>query len=91
MDEVSKREELAYAAEAVATENYVAQCRAEDKPLTMRGLKAAIRKELVATIGPLPKRARLTPEQVEEGSWHSTRALKRQAYAAAAPRPTPKE
>jgi len=72
MDETSKRDERAYAA----------QCRADEKPLTMRGLKAAIRKELVATIGPLPKRARRTPEQVEEASWHSTRALKRQAYAA---------
>lgn len=86
MDEAPKREELAYAAGTVASENYAAQCQAEDKPLTMRGLKAEIRKEVFATIGQPPKRARLTPEQVEEGSWYSTRALKRQARAAAAPK-----
>lgn len=62
----AKREELAYAAGAVATENYAAQCQAEDKPLTMRELKAAIRKEVFATIGKPPKRARPTPEQREE-------------------------
>jgi hypothetical protein len=61
MDEVSKREEKAYAAGAVATENYVAQCRAEDKPLTMQGLKAAVRKEVFATVGEPPKRAREAP------------------------------
>lgn len=89
MDEDSKREEKAYAAGAVATENYVTQCRADDKPLTMQGLKAAVRKEVFAAIGQPPKppkRVRLTPEQVEEGSWYSTRALKRQAYAAVASR-----
>jgi len=86
MDEDSKREEKAYAAGAVATENYVAQCRADDKPLTMQGLKTAVRKEVFATTGQPPKRARLTPEQVEEGNWYSTRALKRQAYAAVASR-----
>ncbi len=56
MDEDSKREELAYTAGVVATENYVAQCRADDKPLTMRGLKAGIRKEIFATIGQPPTR-----------------------------------
>jgi len=61
MDEDSKREEKAYAAGAAATENYAAQCRAEDKPLTMRGLKAEIRKEVFATIGQPPKRARPEP------------------------------
>ncbi len=58
----AKREELAYAAGAVATENHAAQCRAQDKPLTMRGLKAAIRKEVFATIGEPPKRARPTTQ-----------------------------
>ncbi len=61
MDKASKREELAYAAGAVATENYVAQCRADDKPLTMQGLKAAVRKEVFATTGQPPKRAREAP------------------------------
>ncbi len=61
MDKASKREELAYTAGAVATENYVAQCRADDKPLTMRGLKAEIRKEVFATIGQPPTRTRAEP------------------------------
>ncbi len=48
MGHASKREELAHTAGAVASENYAAQCRAEGKPLTMRGLKAEIRKEVFA-------------------------------------------
>ena len=58
MDEVSKREELAYAAKDVASKNYAARCRAEGKPLTMRGLKAEIRKEVFVTIGQPPMRKR---------------------------------
>jgi len=76
MDKALKREELAYAAGAIATENYAAQCQAEDKPLTMRGLKAAVRKEVFATIGQPPTRARgaplignITPVQPIGGAW----------------------
>lgn len=91
MDEVSKREEKAYAAGAVATENYVAQCRADDKPLTMQGLKAAVRKEVFATTGQPPKRAReaplignITPVQPIGGAWLDfTSAVKQVATAPA--------
>lgn len=61
MDEDSKREEKAYAAGVVATESYVAQCRADNKPLTTQGLKTAVRKEVFATVGEPPKRAREAP------------------------------